>query len=140
LILACLLHPNYRLKPFNTQLININYVIFGQWLGYYYRAWSGKEPKCILKEFDDFCLEIYPFDSTTWDQFDDDIFRFWCFVCTSTNELDFVACKLFGICVNAASVERLWSCMSFLHSNRRNRLMASIFNLYCIYFYIYNLY
>ena len=117
MILACLLHPNYRLKPFNTQLININYVIFGQWLGYYYHAWLGKELKCILKEFDNFCLEIYPFDSTTWDQFDSDIFQFWCFVCTFTNELGFVAYKLFEICVNAASVERLWSCIDFLHSN-----------------------
>jgi hypothetical protein len=129
LILACLLHPNYRMNQFNNQHNNINYVTFGLWLGYYYRVWSGKEPKCILKEFDNFRLEIYPFDSITWNQFNCDIFRYWCFVCTFTNELGLVACRIFGICVNAASVERLWSCMGFLHSNRHNRLILSNYKI-----------
>ena len=102
--------------------------MFGQWLIYYYRAWSGKEPKCILKEFDNFRLENYPFNLITWNQFNGDIFQYWSFVYASTNELGLVACKIFGICVNAASVERLWSCMGFLHSNRRNRLMVNNFN------------
>ncbi|CAG8580663.1 1856_t:CDS:2 [Acaulospora morrowiae] len=47
------------------------------------------------------------------------------YINVSTNELDFVACRIFGICVNAASVEWLWSCMGFLQNNRRNRLMSS---------------
>ncbi|GET60333.1 ribonuclease H-like domain-containing protein [Rhizophagus irregularis DAOM 181602=DAOM 197198] len=38
-------------------------------------------------------------------------------------ELDAVALKIFGICVNAASVERMWSSMGFLHTVRHNRLM-----------------
>ncbi|RHZ57353.1 hypothetical protein Glove_390g69 [Diversispora epigaea] len=59
----------------------------------------------------------------TWNQFNGDIYRYWSFACTSTNEFGFVACRVFGICVNAASVERLWSCMGFLQSNRRNRLL-----------------
>ncbi|CAH1770314.1 932_t:CDS:2, partial [Entrophospora sp. SA101] len=37
-------------------------------------------------------------------------------------ELASVALKIFGICINAASVERMWSSMGFLHTNRRNRL------------------
>ena len=95
------------MKQFNNQLANINYVTFGLWLGYYYRAWSGKESKCILKEFDDFRLEVYPFDLATWNQFNNDIYKYWCFICNSTNELDLVACRIYGMCVNVTSVERL---------------------------------
>uniref|UniRef100_U9UVP6 HAT C-terminal dimerisation domain-containing protein n=1 Tax=Rhizophagus irregularis (strain DAOM 181602 / DAOM 197198 / MUCL 43194) TaxID=747089 RepID=U9UVP6_RHIID len=40
-------------------------------------------------------------------------------------ELGAVALKIFGICVNAASVERMWSSMGFLHTVRHNRLMVS---------------
>jgi hypothetical protein len=40
-------------------------------------------------------------------------------------ELAFVAQKIFRICINAASVERLWSYMSFLHTKRHNRLHIS---------------
>ncbi|PKK62159.1 hypothetical protein RhiirC2_717911 [Rhizophagus irregularis] len=40
---------------------------------------SGKEPKCILREFDDFWLAKYPFDLESYKQFDDDIFRYWCY-------------------------------------------------------------
>ncbi|PKK56855.1 hypothetical protein RhiirC2_799164 [Rhizophagus irregularis] len=104
---------------------SINYSEFGKWLMYYYRAWSGKEPKCILREFDDFRLAKYPFDLESYRQFNDDIWRYWCYVSVSTNELGLVACRIFGICVNAASVERLWSCMGFLQTKRRNRLMSS---------------
>ena len=37
-------------------------------------------------------------------------------------ELAKVAIHIHGICVNSASVERLWSSMGFFHTNRRNRL------------------
>ncbi|GBC44373.2 ribonuclease H-like domain-containing protein [Rhizophagus irregularis DAOM 181602=DAOM 197198] len=100
LLLSCLLHPEY--------------------------PWSGKESTCILREFDDFCLEKYPFDNNTYKQFNSDIWRYWCYAKDSTNELGFVACRLFGICINAAFVERLWSCMGFLQSNWRNRLMLYV--------------
>ncbi|RHZ77148.1 hypothetical protein Glove_185g69 [Diversispora epigaea] len=123
LILSCILHPEYRLKLFNNR--NINYVTMGSWLGYYYHVWTGKHATSILKELDNYRLEVYPFDSITWNQFNNDIYRYWCFVSASMNELGFVACRIFGICVNAASVERLWSCMGFIHSNRRNRLSIS---------------
>ena len=98
--------------------VKINYATFGKWLIYYYQAWFGKEPICILREFDDFRLEKYPFKYDTYKQFNGDIWRYWCFAKVSTNELGLVACKIFGICVNAASVERLWSCMGFLQTNR----------------------
>ncbi|PKY61299.1 hypothetical protein RhiirA4_449822 [Rhizophagus irregularis] len=124
LLLSCLLHPEYRMRQFKDN-VNINYTTFGRWLVYYYQAWSGKESTCILREFDDFRLEKYPFDNNTYKQFNGDIWRYWCYAKDSTDELGFVACRLFGICVNTASVERLWSCMGFLQSNRRNRLMSS---------------
>ena len=40
-------------------------------------------------------------------------------------ELAAVALKIFGMCVNAASVERMWSSMGFLHTVRCNRLTVS---------------
>jgi len=126
LLLSYLLHPEYRMEQFNNSVSNVNYSEFGKWLMYYYRAWSGKKPKCILNEFNNFRLAQYPFDLNTYRQFNNDIWRYWCFVSVSTNELGFVACRIFGICVNAASVERLWSCMGFLQSKRRNRLMVCV--------------
>ncbi|CAG8620183.1 4_t:CDS:2, partial [Diversispora eburnea] len=53
------------------------------------------------------------------------VWRYWCYISVSTSELSFVACRIFGICTNAVSVERLWSCIGFLQTNRRNRLMSS---------------
>ena len=126
LLLSYLLHPEYKMEQFNNSVSNINYSEFGKWLMYYYRAWSGKEPKCILREFNDFWLGKFPFDLKSYRQFNNDIWRYWCYVSVSTNELGLVACRIFGICVNAASVERLWSCMGFLQTNRRNRLMVCI--------------
>jgi hypothetical protein len=130
LILSCLLHPKYKMECFNNTITNINYSIFGKWLMYYYHVWSGKEPKCIIREFDDFRLGKFPFDLATYTQFNDDIWRYWCYVGLSTSEIGFVACRIFGICVNAASVERLWSCMGFLQTNRRNRLKVYYFYLF----------
>ncbi|PKY33237.1 hypothetical protein RhiirB3_475722 [Rhizophagus irregularis] len=131
LLLSYLLHPEYRMNQFNNTISSVNYSAFGKWLMYYYRAWSGKEPKCILREFDDFWLAKYPFDLESYRQFDNDIWRYWCYISVSTNELGFVACRIFGICVNAASVERLWSCMGFLQTNRRNRLMVYFIFIFC---------
>ena len=134
LLLSCLLHPEYRMKQFKDNL-DINYTTFGKWLIYYYQAWSEKESTCILSELDDFRLGKYPFDDNTYKQFRGDIWKYWCYAKDSTNELGFVACRLFGICVNAASVERLWNCMGFLQSNRRNRLMVFIFFILSIILY-----
>ena len=125
LLLSCILHPEYRMHQFKTNL-NINYITFGKWLTYYYKAWFKKESICILRELDNFRLEKYPFDNNTYKQFNGDIWKYWCFVEPCTTELGLVACRLFGICVNAASVERLWSSMGFLQTNRRNRLMVFI--------------
>ncbi|CAG8834276.1 17509_t:CDS:2, partial [Cetraspora pellucida] len=67
-------------------------------------------PKCILSEFNNFCLKNSPFDDKTYQQFEDeDVLSYWCYVKDATNELGLVAYRIFSICVNAASVERLWS-------------------------------
>ncbi|RIA89947.1 hypothetical protein C1645_824083 [Glomus cerebriforme] len=58
LMLSYLLHPKYQMNQFNNASSSINYLEFGKWLMYYYRAWSGKELKYILCEFDDFWLLI----------------------------------------------------------------------------------
>ena len=47
---------------------------------------------------------------------------FWDLAKGQAPELSQFALHLHGICVNSASVERLWSNMGFLHSKWRNRL------------------
>jgi hypothetical protein len=47
---------------------------------------------------------------------------FWESCSGHTPELSRLALHLYSICVNAASVERLWSTMGFFHTKRRNRL------------------
>ena len=91
-----------------------------------------------MREFDNFRLGKYPFDYNTYKQFNGDVWQYWCFAETSTSELGLVACRLFGICINAASVERLWNCMGFLHSNRRNCLKVFFYFINFI-FLIYNI-
>ncbi|GES91525.1 ribonuclease H-like domain-containing protein [Rhizophagus clarus] len=51
-----------------------------------------------------------------------DAFKFWGYVEGDYKELAAVALKIFGMCVNAASVERMWSSIGFLHTVRHNRL------------------
>ncbi|PKC61282.1 hypothetical protein RhiirA1_398538 [Rhizophagus irregularis] len=89
----------------------------------YPNTWTGKEPTSILKEFDEFSQEIkYPFDDASVAQFENGIHKYWCWVRNTYPEIGTVAAHIFGICVNAASVERLWSSMGFFHTKTRNRL------------------
>jgi len=124
LILSWLLHPaykaNYFIEPSKSQ---ISYLHLGKWLVYYYKAWTGNDPKSILMEFDDFSQGTkYPFDDASVAQFGNDIHKYWCWVRNAYPEIGTVGARLFGICINAASVERLWSNMGFLHTKNRNRL------------------
>ncbi|CAB4386898.1 unnamed protein product [Rhizophagus irregularis] len=108
------------------ELSQISYLHMGKWLTYYYKAWTGKEPVSILKEFDEFSQGIkYPFDDASVAQFDNEIHKYWCWVRNAYPEIGTVAAHIFGICVNAASVERLWSSMGFFHTKTRNRLKFS---------------
>ena len=81
-------------------------------------------------EFEDFCQKVEPFNNETFEQFGDDVFKFWSYVEGTYKELAAVALKIFGICINAASVERMWSSMGFLHTVHRNRLTVSFKILY----------
>ena len=62
---------------------------------------------------------------STFNQLNGNILDFWELAKGQAPELSRFALHLYGICVNSASVERLWSTMGFLHSKRRNRLHVS---------------
>ncbi|CAB4413409.1 unnamed protein product [Rhizophagus irregularis] len=51
-----------------------------------------------------------------------DVLQYWIWCSEKTKELGFIAKKIFGIAVNATSVERLWSAMGFFYSVQRNCL------------------
>jgi hypothetical protein len=125
LILSFILHPDYRFDKFSTELPNMNWVDIGEWIIYYYCAWTQKEPISILREFGLYQNKQYPFNDATWRQWKGDVIQYWTWCSEKTKELGFIAKKIFGIAVNAASVERLWSAMGFFHSARRNRLHVS---------------
>ncbi|PKB94981.1 hypothetical protein RhiirA5_386324 [Rhizophagus irregularis] len=127
LILSWLLHPAYKSNYFTLPISSqISYLHMGKWLVYYYKAWTGNDPVSILKEFDDFSQGTkYPFDDAFVAQFENDIHKYWCWVRSAYPEIGTVAARIFGICVNAASVERLWSSMGFFHTKTRNRLKFS---------------
>ncbi|GES78864.1 ribonuclease H-like domain-containing protein [Rhizophagus clarus] len=95
-------------------------------LVYYYKAWTGKNPTSILTEFDDFSQRVkYPFDDTSIAQFENDVHKYWYWVRSAYPKIGTVASHIFEICVNAASIERLWSSMGFFHTKTRNRLKFS---------------
>jgi hypothetical protein len=92
-------------------------------------------PKHILKEYLLYQRKTYPFDIQIFNQLSENIMDFWEMVKGQSPELSHFALHLYGICVNSASVERLWSSMGFLHSKCRNRLYVS--KLLLKYFIIY---
>ena len=97
-----------------------------KWLIYYYKAWTGSNSQTILVEFDEFFQEKkYPFDSSTISQFNNNIYNYWCWVQEAYSEIGTVATRIFDICINAASVERLQSNMGFYHIKNRNRLKVN---------------
>ncbi|PKY32163.1 hypothetical protein RhiirB3_450158 [Rhizophagus irregularis] len=64
-----------------------------------------------LDKFEDFRKKVEPFNNETFEQFGNDVFKFWSFVEDEYSELGAVALKIFGIRVNAALVKRMWSSM-----------------------------
>ena len=132
LLLSIVLYPKYRISKFKSSTKKISYTHFAQWLNYYYQAWFNEMPKKILREYLAYQREIFPFNPNTYNQFEENIVDFWESAKGLAPELSRLALHLFGICVNAASVERLWSTMGFLHSKRRNRLYINIFITYFI--------
>jgi hypothetical protein len=125
LLLSWLLHPKYKMSKFKNNIPNLNHVYLSKWLIYYYEAWTKTKSKSILREYENFRKGLFPFNEEVTNQFKDDVLGHWEFAAPSAKELSFVSQRIFGICINAASVERLWSNMGFLHTKRRNRLNVS---------------
>ena len=100
------------------------------WLNYYYKAWTFSKPTKLLFEFESYRVKKSPFDDETYGQFGDDVLAYWYYCSTMCKELGIVAIKIFSICVNSASVERLFSTMGFLHTPRRNKLKVILIFLY----------
>lgn len=67
-----------------------------------------------------------PYDIETFLQFNDNLINYWDFTSGVGLELAKLATHFHSICVNSALVERLWSNMSFLHTNRRNHLQVNL--------------
>ncbi|RIB25225.1 hypothetical protein C2G38_2166500 [Gigaspora rosea] len=122
------------MNQFQATAVNINYPTFGKWLSYYYRAWTGQEPKCILREFNNFHMKNDPFDDKTYQQFKDDVLSYWCYIKDATDELGLVACRIFGICVNAASMpkalnmSKLRADITYQHRHELDDLFSTFFN------------
>nr|CAG8610000.1 474_t:CDS:2 [Entrophospora candida] len=122
LLLSLVLHPQYRTSLFKNTTNNLSYTYFGQWINYYYQAWFGTPPIRILREYLLYQKKAYPFDMKTFSQLDCEVVDFWDLAKGEAPELSKLALHLHGICINSASVERLWSNMGFIHSKKRNRL------------------
>ncbi|PKY19610.1 hypothetical protein RhiirB3_384220 [Rhizophagus irregularis] len=125
-LLSFALHPKYRFAYFNSDLNNLSFTSLGRYLTYYYKAWFKKRPLRLLLEFEDFHQKVEPFNNETFEQFGDDAFKFWGYVEGDYKELAAVALKIFGMCVNAASVERMWSSIGFLHTNEKILAMSQL--------------
>ncbi|CAB4439048.1 unnamed protein product [Rhizophagus irregularis] len=83
----------------------------GTWLDYYYKAWTSEKPTKLLAQFESYRVKKPPFNNETYEQFGDDVLAYWYYYSTMCKELGFIATKIFSICVNSASVERLFSSM-----------------------------
>ena len=79
-----------------------------------------------MLDFEDYCQKIEPFNNKTFDQFGSDVFKFWKYVESDYKELASIALRIFGICVNATLVKRMWFSMGFLHTNHYNQLNISL--------------
>ena len=122
LLLSFWLHPIYRETSINQNVHSkVSHYIKG-WLIYYYKVWFEKEPQRILLEFEDYNEQEFPYQATVYNQFQGDVLKYWNSIGKDGSELALVACRIFGVCINSASVERLFSSMKNIHNPSRNRL------------------
>ena len=77
LLLSWLLHPKYKMTKFKADIPNLNHVYLSRWLIYYYEAWTKKKSISILREYENFRKNLYPFSEQTINQFENDILDFW---------------------------------------------------------------
>ncbi|PKK56557.1 hypothetical protein RhiirC2_858564, partial [Rhizophagus irregularis] len=85
----------------------INFVTMGTWLDYYYKAWTSEKPTKLLAQFESYRVKKPLFNNETYEQFGDDVLAYWYYCSTMCKELGFIATKIFSICVNSASHERV---------------------------------
>jgi hypothetical protein len=132
LILSFFLHPFYKLQFFasNPKLSHIN---LNKWVQYYYIKWFDKNPTSMIRELLAYKENFFPFNESSLLELEKTPLDYWLFLSDSTPELSQLATKLFSICVNSASCERLFSSMGFLHTKRRNKLNVSYLIIYVIY-------
>jgi len=75
---------------------------------------------------EDYFSKNSPFNLVSFDQFNGNIFKYWQFIIYNTyNELANIALRLFEICINSTSLEKLFSTIGFFHSKRYNKLEVS---------------
>lgn len=91
LLLSWLLHPKYKMTKFKINILNLNHVYLSKWLIYYYEAWSQMKSKSILREFENFRKNQYPFDERSINQFEENTLSFWTWVLPIAKELGYVA-------------------------------------------------
>lgn len=130
LLLSIILHPSYKLSKFKPTVNNLTWTHVGQLLKYYYHAFFGKQATSILAEIIDYRRGNDPYDDNSFLQFKGNVVNFWESTIGVGPELAKVAIHIHSVCVNSASVERLWSSMGYFHTNRRNRLsVCMLFNV-----------
>ncbi|GBC04385.1 hypothetical protein RclHR1_05650013 [Rhizophagus clarus] len=114
LLLSFMLHPKYRLAYFNSGIENLTFITLGRYLTYYYKAWFQKRPTRLLLDFEDYCQKIEPFNDETFNQFGDDVFKFWKYVEGNYKELASIALRIFGICNDKVlSISKLYASINF---------------------------
>jgi len=131
LIISIFLHPTLKDTIFNDSIPNLTWVDLGRWVAYYYVVWFKKRPHNLLSEIENFRRKKFPFSEPYYSMLSNDVKKFWSYFSTHAKELGPVAIRLYGICTNSASVERLWSSMGFLHNIRRNKLKVFFILTFC---------
>ncbi|CAB4474631.1 unnamed protein product [Rhizophagus irregularis] len=124
LILSFFLHPSYKLRFF-TPNEKVSHINLNKWAQYYFFKWFGKKPISMIRELLAYKENKFPFNESSLQELEKNPLDYWSFLSDSVPELSQIATKLFSICVNSASCERLFSTMGFLHTKRRNRLNYS---------------
>ncbi|CAG8791106.1 21915_t:CDS:2, partial [Gigaspora rosea] len=103
----------------------VSYINLNKWVQYYYIKWFGKNPTSMIRELLAYKENSFPFNEPSLLELEQTPLDYWSFLSDSVPDLSQIATKLFSICVNSASCERLFSSMGFLHTKRRNKLNYS---------------
>lgn len=123
LLVSFLLHPDYRDYFFIQNNPSISFAQMSEWMIYYFCVWFDRVPNSLLGELQRYKRKDFPFNSNiSLKQFNSGVLGFLDFVSSYTPDLSIFATRIFAICVNSASVERLFSSMSFYHTKKRNQL------------------